>query len=75
MIENLRRVTCDRCGRQVVTASTTRELFLSEFTRQEAGLDGWEPAEGGRHLCPECSAEYRKLKSRQAAEIEAFLSA
>ena len=69
MIENLRCVTCDRCGMQVIVESGSEDLFLSDFTREVAGIADWRATGADRHLCPVCTTEYARLKARHLKEV------
>jgi NAD-dependent SIR2 family protein deacetylase len=69
MYQSVATVTCDKCGKVVSVDPKSDDPFLSPFTQEENGLDGWMRLNADVHLCPSCAAVLRTKISDYEDEL------
>ena len=50
MFQHISKITCDKCGREVSVDPHNDDPFISPFTVEENGIEGWERIYDDVHL-------------------------
>lgn len=69
MFQHISKITCDKCGREVSVDPHNDDPFISPFTVEENGIEGWERIYDDVHLCPGCATTYRSKLAEYEAEL------